>query len=155
MFHIVLEISYRLLHPIMPFITEELWQRLPKELKNSEACIIAKYPEESEFPNFKEDCTTDMNTTLAITGAIRSTKESLNIATKKPNVFVVDKSDIRKDLLQYAATLSNSTSVTQTTSDDKKLPQCAQCLINADSSIYIEISGLVDVDGEIKKLTKT
>merc|ERR1712083_855340 len=129
MFHIVLEISYRLLHPIMPFLTEELWQHLPKELKQSKACIVATYPTEAEFSNFT--CASGMDITLAITTAIRSTKESLNIPTKKPNVFVVSSNKIPCELLGYAATLSNSTSVTMTDANNNKLPQCAKCVLNA------------------------
>merc|ERR1711997_430267 len=75
-------------------------------------------------------------------------------ATRKPNVFVVSTSKLPCELLGYAATLSNSTSIKQTDSSNKELPQCAKCVMNAETSIYIEISGLVNVEAEMKKLTK-
>ena len=46
--HHVMEVCYRLLHPSMPFITEELWQRLPGK-KTASACIVALYPEPVTF----------------------------------------------------------------------------------------------------------
>lgn len=44
-----LDSSFKLLHPFMPFVTEELWQRLPKPSNYAAALVIAPYPEETDF----------------------------------------------------------------------------------------------------------
>jgi len=151
--HHVMEVCYRLLHPSMPFITEELWQRLPGK-KTASACIVALYPE----PNADwaiNDFDELMEATLEIITAIRSTRAALNIPNnKRPRVYINSPNPIAKDFLTYAQTLASTGEISIVEAGNERLGKCASRVINAQCSVYLELEGMVDFALEIRKITK-
>src|SRR5262249_14267545 len=75
----VLEGTLRLLHPFMPFITEELWQRLPRDKRAPESIMIAAYPKASRRRQ-DADAERDMAVVMDVVTAIRNIRGEMRIA---------------------------------------------------------------------------
>ena len=147
----VLDQILRLLHPFMPFITEEIWQSLPHE---GEALIVAKWPEYSEKLAFIEE-ESHMESVMNAIRSIRnrraemnvppSKKAALYVLTSKPQVFTEGEGFIQR--LAYAD------SVTILDSEPENLNGMVTCA-TADAKLYIPMGQLVDIDKELERITK-
>ncbi len=147
----VLDQVLRLLHPFMPFITEEIWQSIPHE---GEALIVASWPQVRDDLSFKAECA-QMESVMEAIRAIRnrrtemnvppSKKAALYVLTAKPQIFTEGEGFLQR--LAYADTVSLLDAepadldgmITITTSDAK---------------LYIPMGQLVDVAKEIARITK-
>ncbi|MBE6922857.1 MAG: valine--tRNA ligase [Ruminococcaceae bacterium] len=147
----VLDNILRLLHPFMPFITEEIWQSIPHE---GEALIVAQWPEMNADLAFKAECDA-MESVMDAIRAIRarrtemnvppSKKAALYVLTNKPQVFHEGEGFLQR--LAYADTVSlldaepaNLDGMITITTPDAKL--------------YIPMGQLVDVAKELARITK-
>ena len=147
----VLDQVLRLLHPFMPFITEEIWQSIPHE---GEALIVTQWPEASDALAFKTECD-QMESVMAAIRAIRnrrtemnvppSKKAALYVLTSKPQVFTEGEGFLQR--LAYA--------------DEVKLLDAEPAnldgmvtITTADAKLYIPMGQLVDVQKEIQRITK-
>ena len=147
----VLDQILRLLHPFMPFITEEIWQSIPHE---GDALIVAQWPEYRADLAFKaeEDA---MESVMAAIRAIRnrrtemnvppSKKAALHILTNKPQIFQEGEGFLQR--LAYA--------------DEVKLLDAEPAnldgmvtITTADAKLYIPMGQLVDVAKEIERINK-
>ena len=147
----VLDQILRLLHPFMPFITEEIWQSLPHE---GEALIVAKWPEYSEALAFKAE-ESHMESVMEAIRAIRarrtemnvppSKKAALYILTSKPQVYTEGEGFIQR--LAYADT------VTMLETEPENLDGMVT-ITTADAKLYIPMGQLVDVAKELARITK-
>ena len=147
----VLDQVLRLLHPFMPFITEEIWQSLPHE---GDALIVAKWPEYSEALAFKAE-EDEMESVMDAIRAIRnrraemnvppSKKAALYVLTSKPNVFTEGEGFIQR--LAYADTVS----LLET--EPENLDGMVTCA-TADAKLYIPMGQLVDVAKELERISK-
>jgi len=147
----VLDQMLRLLHPFMPFITEEIWQSLPHE---GEALIIAKWPEMRDDLSFKAECD-QMESVMNAIRAIRnrraemnvppSKKAALYVMTSKPQIFAEGEGFLQR--LAYADTIFML----------EKEPDNLDGMVTittADAKLYIPMGQLVDVAKEIARITK-
>ena len=156
-----LEVGLRLLHPFMPFLTEELWQRLPKlaaYAKEYPSITISPYPVcIDEF--FDQSLDKRMTYSGVIVNKIRSLRTTYNLTSnkQKPEVFLLCSADAMAKvdaLSEYIATLSNSSKVTCVT-EARAVPQgCGVAPVDDAITAYVVLTGLVDPKGEIKRLTK-
>ena len=147
----VLDQTLRLLHPFMPFITEEIWQSLPHE---GEALIIAQWPEIREDLSFKTECA-QMESVMEAIRAIRnrrtemnvppSKKAALYILTSKPQVFVEGEGFLQR--LAYAD------AVTMLEFEPENLDGMVTITIS-DAKLYIPMGQLVDVAKELERIRK-
>ncbi|MBQ2668307.1 MAG: valine--tRNA ligase [Clostridia bacterium] len=81
----VMSNTLKLLHPFMPYITEEIWQTLPHD---GEALIVAKWPEYDEALSFPIDAA-DMEKVMAVIRAIRVRRNEMNVPpSKKAHIYV-------------------------------------------------------------------
>jgi valyl-tRNA synthetase len=153
-----LEAGLRLIHPMMPFVSEELWQRLPGRgtLGDQEpaSIMIAKYPEAVEA--YKNDSSEEsMAYTMKVVKACRTLRDSYNIAHKVLTHFfvkvsgpgeaaILDQVDDIKTLGKASAVDTNGTEsdVVGTTIVDDTL------------TVYMDVKGLVDYNVEIDRLKK-
>ena len=147
----VLDQTLRLLHPFMPFITEEIWQSLPHE---GEALIVAQWPEYSEALAFKAEAD-QMESVMDAIRAIRarrtemnvppSKKAALYVLTAKPQIFTEGEGFIQRLAYADAVTLLD------------KEPENLDGMVNittADAKLYIPMGQLVDVAKELARITK-
>jgi len=157
--------SLRLIHPIMPFLTEELYQRLPKlpNERRKESIVIEGYPQAMEWNAFKnEDLPKMMNIILEVISGIRALKQHYDMSAKDtPNVVIFCESELytNEHLAQFeiaVQTLSKCGDVnfSDTQIDEQSLP-LGFVVTNANgNTIYMDIGKHVDVDKELEKLSK-
>ena len=147
----VLDQTLRLLHPFMPFMTEEIWQSLPHE---GEALIVAQWPEYRQELAFKAEAD-QMESVMEAIRAIRarrtemnvppSKKAALYVLTSKPQVFTEGEGFIQR--LAYAD------AVTLLDKEPENLDGMVTCA-TADAKLYIPMGQLVDVAKELERITK-
>ena len=147
----VLDQTLRLLHPFMPFITEEIWQSLPHE---GDALIVAQWPQYSEELKFlqEEDL---MESVMEAIRAIRNRRAEMNVPpskkaalfvyTSKPNIFVEGEGFIQR--LAYADQVS------VLDKEPENLDGMVCCTTNI-AKLYIPLGQLVDVAKELERIEK-
>jgi len=147
----VLDQILRLLHPFMPFITEEIWQSIPHE---GDALIAAKWPEYREDLAFKAE-ESHMESVMDAIRAIRnrraemnvppSRKAALYVLTSKPQVYAEGEGFIQR--LAYADTVTMLDKEPENLSGMVTIP-------TADAKLYIPMGQLVDVAKELDRISK-
>ena len=147
----VLDNILRLLHPFMPFITEEIWQSIPHE---GEALIVAQWPEYREDLAFRTE-EDHMESVMDAIRAIRarrtemnvppSKKAALYVLTAKPQIFVEGEGFLQR--LAYAD------DVTMLESEPENLDGMVT-ITTSDAKLYIPMGQLVDVAKEIARISK-
>jgi valyl-tRNA synthetase len=147
----VLDQTLRLLHPFMPFITEEIWQSLPVA---GDALIIADWPVYQDALSFKKE-EQQMESVMNAIRSIRnrraemnvppSKKAALYIVTAKPELFAEGEGFIQR--LAYADQIS-------VLSDDPANIDGMVCCTTADAKLYIPMGQLVDVSKELERISK-
>ncbi|MDO4731296.1 MAG: valine--tRNA ligase [Clostridia bacterium] len=139
----------KLLHPFMPFITEELWQSFPHE---GDALMISSYPQYDKKNEYKEEVEA-INKIMSAIKAIRNRRSEMNVApSRKAKVFIdTEFKDIYENGKAFIEKLAcaSSVEVGQNFEIDK-----AVNIVTADAKIYIPMDELVDKQAEIKRLTK-
>ncbi len=148
----VLEKSLRILHPVMPFITEDIWQRLPREY-NIDSIMVTNLPHmQKEFISKKID--SEMELLIDIIQAIRNLRATWRIEhNRKLDVFITAK---KKDIsiLNANVTYINKLAAVgnlNISTKMKKPPHSAISIIR-DIEIFIPLEGVIDIDKEKKRL---
>ncbi|MCC6810722.1 MAG: valine--tRNA ligase [Deltaproteobacteria bacterium] len=148
----VLDQSLRLLHPIMPFITEEIWQTLPRN-KGSEAFLaLAAYPEAKEPAAAREEEVVALLID-AIT-AIRNIRGENQLAPSKSFAAEVHADKAILDVLQaHTAQIDRLANVTVTlkTAGSPKPPQAAVSMVNKIEGV-VSLVGLIDWSKERERI---
>ena len=147
----VLDQTLRLLHPFMPFITEEIWQSTPHE---GEALIVAAWPEYSETLNFKTEEAL-MESVMEAIRSIRNRRAEMNVPpSKKAALYVLtSKPDVFREGEGYLLRLASADSVTILESEPENLDGMVTCA-TADAKLYIPMGQLVDVAKELERVAK-
>ena len=147
----LLDQTLRLLHPFMPFITEEIWQAIPHE---GEALIIASWPEYREELNFKADETL-MESVMEAIRSIRNRRAEMNVPpSKKAALYVLtSKPDVFLEGEGYLMRLASADSVTILESEPENLDGMVTCT-TADAKLFIPMGQLVDVAKELARVSK-
>jgi valyl-tRNA synthetase len=160
----VLDFMLRLLHPIMPFVTESIWQALnevcaqrglPDPKPASDSIMIASWP---QLP--KELCDP------AVEQAMARMQELVRLIRNIRNQFMVDEKasvdvtvhctyDIGKEFMPFAAHIVALTKVSKlNVGPDHAKPKQAAAAIHADFTAYVHLEGLIDVASETKRMQK-
>ncbi len=147
----VLDQMLRLLHPFMPFITEEIWQSIPHE---GEALIVAKWPETSEELSFKTECD-QMESVMNAIRAIRNRRTEMNVPpSKKAALYVLtSKPQIFKEGEGFLQRLAYADEVTLLDAEPGTLDGVVT-INTADAKLYIPMGQLVDVIKEVARISK-
>lgn len=146
--------SLKLLHPYMPFITEEIFCNLQEE---EESIMISRWPEFREEWNFATD-EAAVDTIKAAVRGIRNIRTEMNVApSKKATVYVVsEKAEMRKIFEEskvFFATLGYASEV-YVQADKAGIAEDAVSVLIHDAALYMPFAELVDVEKEIERLTK-
>lgn len=145
----VLDQILRLLHPFMPYITEEIWQTIPHE---GETVMLAKYPEynaELDYPEASDE----MKKIMDAIRAIRNRRAEMNVPpSRKAKVYVATKfAETFKDGTQFIQKLASASEVEVAESFEI---EGAVNIVTADAKIYIPMDELVDREKELARLNK-
>jgi valyl-tRNA synthetase len=153
----VLETLLRLLHPLIPFITEEIWQRVaPLAGKQGETIMLQPYPVADE-DKIDESAIAETEWLQAVITGIRNIRGEMNIAPGKPlPVFFQGLSQQDSDWLaandSKLKTLARIEEITCLTNEDTS-PDAATALVG-DLKVLVPFGAFIDKDEEIKRLHK-
>ncbi|RKM58005.1 valine--tRNA ligase [Butyrivibrio sp. X503] len=146
--------ALKLLHPYMPFITEEIFCTLQDE---EESIMVSEWPVYKDEWNFAADEKAIETIKEAVRG-IRNVRTQMNVApSRKAKVFVVSDNDEVLDIfttgkLFFESLAYASESVCQKNKDG--IADDAVSVVLAEATVYIPFSDLVDISAEIERLTK-
>ena len=158
---ICLDAGLMLLHPFMPFVTEELWSRLPKAKGNDvKSVMLAPYPQVADTA-VMVDATAEREMEIVMTTvrSIRGLKMQYGMTNKqRPEVYAMSASgDYRTVLTRQAgdvANLSVAGSIKAVASSADVPKGCGVNVVNDNLSVYIGLAGMVDSKTEVAKLSK-
>ena len=147
----VLDQTLRLLHPFMPFITEEIWQSLPHE---GEALIVAKWPEYREELAFKSE-ESHMESVMEAIRAIRARRTEMNVPpSKKAALYILtSKPQVYQEGEGFIQSLAYADTVTMLENEPDNLDGMVT-ITTADAKLYIPMGQLVDVAKELARINK-
>ena len=145
----VLDQILRLLHPFMPYITEEIWQTIPHE---GETVMLAAYPAYDEALSFPE-AAAEMQRIMDAIRAIRNRRSEMNVPpSRKAKIYVATKfPQTFEDGKAFIIKLASASDVAVAESFDI---EGAVTIVTADAKIYIPLDELVDKEAELKRLNK-
>jgi valyl-tRNA synthetase len=147
----VLEATLRLLHPFMPFITEELWQRLPHD---GESIMVAAYPKASRT-GADPEAERQMAVLIQAVTAIRNIRGEMRISPAQTLSVIVKAAEGDEPLLSAHAGLIESLARARVTIDPRATrPRASALGVIGRSEIYVTLEGLVDLAAERQRLEK-
>ena len=146
--------ALKMLHPFMPYITEELFQHIQDE---EESIMISDWPVYKEEWNYKEN-EEEIDTIKEAVRNIRNIRAEMNVApSKKVQVFVVsDKEEVRaifEHSKVFFKTLGHASEVT-VQADKAGIGEDAVSVVTSNETIYMPLAELVDIEKEVERLTK-
>ena len=148
----VLEYSLKMLHPIMPFVTEEIYTKL---YNNDESIMISEWPKYKEKLNFaKEEDEIEM--IKSIIGEIRNIRNNMNVhpSRKSKLICVTEKYDkLIEESKEFLKKLGFANEII-IQKDKKDIPENSFSIIQKDLEIYIPFEDLVDIEAEKERLEK-
>ena len=141
------EDNIKILHPFMPFITEEIWQYLGKRT-TKEALIISEYPVPD---NFDKLVLFDFEIIQEIVSAIRNIRKEKNISFKeKIELFIVEKEKLNSDFNDVFKKLCNISNISKV---DKKVERAIAFRVRS-NEFFIPVIQNIDVEEEFNKLSE-
>ncbi len=149
----VLDQTLRLLHPIMPFVTEEIWQAVPHK---GDSIVVADYP--TFDPSLMDETAADqMEFLMDFIRAVRQVRNEMNTPLSKPIEIIAKTSqqnytDILEANKDYISRFCNPSSLAFGL--DKTAPDNAVTTIITGAEIYLPLAGLIKIDEEILRLEK-
>jgi valyl-tRNA synthetase len=156
-----LDISLRLLHPFMPFVTEEIWQKIKSSLETihlkpdiKESIMNSEYPESLPRELEAEE---DMSVILDAVMGIRTVRGELNISPSlKVNAVIKTYSrkaeKILKDNLHYIKALAKADEIK--TGMDIEKPEGSATSVKGSMEIFVPLKGLLNIAAELDRLMK-
>ena len=148
----VLDKGLKMLHPFMPFITEEIWQKLQT---GEETIMLSDFPkEEKEFINI--DAEKEFDYLKEIISAIRNIRGEANVSpAKKIEVIFKTVDENAKNILQNNAKILDKLANVEKYKFDAQIPKLAGFRLVDTTEIYVPLADLIDLDKEIEKLEKS
>ncbi len=151
----VLDMSLRLLHPIMPHITEKIWQALDVKC-DTDALIKAEYPQYKDEFNFPTEAK-EMNIVFETITSLRNVRQSFNISPSiKVDIEVLadkDEKAVFEAVIPYLRRLARVENIKFIENTDNTSKKSATTVVSA-SKIIIPLDNLIDIDAEIARQNK-
>ena len=145
----VLDKILKLLHPFMPFITEEIWQNIPHE---GETIMLEKYPEYTDALSFPEEAA-DMEKIMKAITAIRTRRNEMNVPpSKKAKLYIATaEADTFAHGVEFFKKLASASDVEI---GEEFSIDGAVTVVTGSAKLYIPMNELVDMEAERKRLNK-
>jgi valyl-tRNA synthetase len=148
----VFETSLRLMHPFIPFLTEELWQQLPHQ---GETVVKAPYPRVAQ-EWIDREAEREMTFVMEVISALRTIRSSFKIpnATKlRPHIKA--SREYANLIERHRSSIVSLANISEMTIDQEMVrPHLSATAILDDMEIYVPLEGLIDVDVERTRLTR-
>ncbi len=136
----------RLLHPFMPFITEQLWQNLAPR-REGESIMICRMPEAAEY---SERRLARFELVKEVVTAIRNIRRSKNIPNREPLALNVIADDNYPQ--EYAPVIIRMAGLSGIAAVEEKDPAAASFIVKT-TQYFVPLGGMIDTEAELKKLT--
>ena len=151
----VLDMSLRMLHPIMPHITESVWQLIPGA-KEESAIIVSKFPVyEAELAYTKE--AEEMNLVFQTITSLRNVRQSFNISTSATVDVEVRaegrEKEIFKAIESYIRRLAKVNNISYAEMNAPVPPKSATAVVST-SKLIVPLADLIDLEAEVKRQEK-
>lgn len=146
----IFEDALKMLHPFMPFITEELWQ-LMDERKDGESISTSDYPTVDESL-IKDSADEEMDFVKDIITAIRNIRGEMNIAPSKKVNAMIKSSSVKDYQVDYIKKLAKVEDLKVEANIQK--PKASASAVLRDVEIFIPLEGLIDLDVERQRIQK-
>ena len=145
----VMSNTLKLLHPFMPFITEEIWQTLPHD---GESIMISAWPEFDPAHSFEAE-EAEMERIMTAVRAIRNRRAEMNVPpSRKAKVYIAT---AYKPAFEHGSVfMQRLASASEVEVADSFELDGAVCIVTADAKIYIPMGELVDLEAEKARLNK-
>ncbi|XP_061919856.1 valine--tRNA ligase isoform X1 [Entelurus aequoreus] len=153
-----LDVGLRLLAPIMPFLTEELYQRLPRRRPRHDAPSIGvtSYPSTQEFCWNSEEVDRNMDFVMSVVKTIRSLRADYNLTKTRADCYLQCRDSSTVSLVQnynlQIQTLSYSQAVIPLSAEQSVPGGCAVAIASDRCTVNLMLKGLIDVEKEVTKL---
>lgn len=149
----VLDQTLRLLHPIMPFVTEKIWESVPHE---GESLVIAEYPVVHPELN-DEDAAKGMDVLMELIRSVRTIRSEVNTPLSKKIELLIKTNDASietflKENETYIERFCNPENLV--ISSQVEAPESAMSAVITGAEIYLPLAGLINIDEEIIRLEK-
>ncbi|PTX63463.1 valyl-tRNA synthetase [Kordia periserrulae] len=141
------EANLKILHPFMPFLTEDIWQRMAVR-SPEEALIVASWPESTTID---EKILTDFEMIQEVVSGIRTIRKEKNIANKDAISLTIVNNEKATDTLD--AVIAKLGNVDNISYSDEKLEGALSFRVKS-NEYFIPMEGAIDIEAEIEKLTK-
>ncbi|MDO4450168.1 MAG: valine--tRNA ligase [Moraxella sp.] len=153
----VMEVALRLTHPIMPFITEEIWQTLtPMIGRGGESIMLAQYPIADES-RINEQAENDMNWLQGLIGAVRNIRGEMNLGNAKLlPVLLQNINEGEKTQIQRIEPLFKALAKVESLAflgNDEKAPLSSSSVVGG-AVVLVPMKGLIDPAVELARLNK-
>ncbi len=147
----VLDATMRMLHPFMPFVTEEIWQQLPHQ---GESIVLASWPTVDDSLSNKESAEV-MKKLVAIIRSVRNTRAEVDTPMSKEIPILIQANDTaNQEQLEanksYLERFCNPSELTIGTSLD--IPDKVMSAVVTGAEIFLPLEGLIDIDKELARL---
>jgi len=154
----VLEALLRLAHPIIPYITEEIWQRIaPLAGKHGDTIMLQAYPK----PNMNlvdKIAIQETELVMSLNKGVRRIRSERDIKPSKPLAVIIQNlNSAEQTVLEESALCSMNISRIESISfvdKDATLPESATDLVGENGTLHIALEGLIDKDAELKRFVK-
>jgi len=144
----------RMLHPIMPFITEEIWQRLPHQ---GESILTAGWPEIEES-RVDDAAESEMRVLMDGIAAVRNIRSEMSLSPLKPLMCIIsgDKSSQIEPFRAHEEYVSRLAGLSELKlgAGVKKPPKSASAVIAPGVTVFVPLGDMIDVEVEKKRLNK-
>ncbi len=145
----VMDKILKLLHPFMPFITEEIWQTIPHD---GESIMISAWPEYDDVLSFAAE-EAEMERIMTAVRAVRNRRAEMNVPpSKKAKVYIA--TSHKATFEQGGVFMQKLASASEVEVADAFDLEGAVCIVTQDAKIYIPMGELVDFEAEKARLNK-
>ena len=142
--------TLKLLHPFMPFITEEIWQSMPH--RENTVIMVSEFPKYSQKLDFSSE-EIEFERIMQVIKAIRNRRAEMNVPpSKRAQVFI--KTDYPETFKAGNAYICRLAYASDTTVVEKYEDDSAVCVVTDSATAYMPMSELVDVAAELDRLNK-
>jgi valyl-tRNA synthetase len=148
---LVLDTCLRLLHPYMPFVTEELWGHIPHE---GEALMLARWPRANP-DQFDEQAERQMAILMELVRGIREVRNTYGVEPGKKITAVVAPGRHRALIQQHSYLFTRLCNVSAMTllADGDPAPEEVASVVKDDVTVFLPLAGLLDIRAECERLT--
>ena len=149
----VLDQTLRLLHPIMPFVTEEIWAKIPH---TGESLVVADYP--VVHPEYNDKTAAKgMEFLKELIRSVRNIRAEVNTPLSKPITLLIKTNDQKIDefLIENTSYIERFCNPEELViASDITAPDLAMSAVLTGAEIYLPLAGLINIEEEIKRLEK-